>query len=157
MQEQKQVLAFSAPIDHRMSLEEAISEYVRIDARLQELYQEKKRCLEVLLPAANEVRGQSNTTRLDNNDGTKQLKVEFGNDYKCDVFRLSTVREMLGDDVFETLFKVELKAKLKGLKPFLATKSTDEQLETAKEIIKEAVTRIPKSPTVTIEKGREQI
>lgn len=157
METERQVLAVGAVIDRGMSLEQAINEYIRIDSRLQELYQEKKRCLEILLPAANEVRGQSNTTRLDNHDQTKQLKVEFGFDFKCDVYRLNEVKEMLGDDVFESLFKLEYKAKLKGLKPFLSTKSTDERIETAKEKIKEAVLKVPKSPTVTIEKGRVEV
>lgn len=157
METERQVLAVGAVIDHRMSLEEAISEYIRIDARLQELYQEKKRCLEILLPEANDARGLSNTTRLSNHDQTKQLKVEFGTEYKCDADRLNTVKELLGDDKFEELFKLAYAAKLKGLKPFLATKSTDEQLETAKTIIKEAVTKVPKSPTVTIEKGRVEV
>lgn len=139
---------------HGMSLEEAIQEYIRIDLRYQELAEEKKRCLEVLLSEAVEVRGQTNTARLDNHDGSKQIKVQFGVDYKCDVDGLNEVKEMIGDDKFDGLFKTEYTARLKALKPFLSTKSTDELIETAKDKIKEVVTKVPKSPQVTIEKGR---
>ena len=142
---------------HGMSLEEAIHEYIRIDARYSELSSEKKQALEVLLTAAFEVRGQSNTTRLTSSDQKSQLKVEFGVNYKCDLDRLNTVKELLGDDVFEGLFKTEYTPKLKALKPFLASKSTDETIETAKSIIREAVTTTPKGPQITIEKGRKDI
>lgn len=140
-----------------MSLEDAIHEYIRIDGRYSELSQEKKRALEVLLSAAFEVRGQSNTTRLTSSDQRSQLKVEFGINYKCEVDKLNTVKDLLGEDVFESLFKVEYAPKLKALKPFLASRSTDERIESAKEIIREAVTTTPKSPQVTIEKGRSEI
>lgn len=140
-----------------MSLEDAIREFIRIEGRYQELSIEKKRALEILLPAAFEVRGQSNTTRLASSDQKSQLKVEFGVTYKCEVDRLNTVKELIGDDVFESLFKTEYAPKLKALKPFLATKSTDEAIETAKQIIREAVTKAPKSPQITIEKGRSEI
>lgn len=142
-------------IQHGMSLEDAIREYIRIDARYSELSSEKKRALEVLLPAAFEVRGQSNTTRLTSSDQHSQLKVEFGVTYKCDLDKLNTAKEILGDDVFEGLFKTEYAPKLKALKPFLASKSTDERIETAKAIIREAVTTAPKSPQISIEKGRK--
>lgn len=139
---------------HVMTLEEAIQEYIRIDLRYQELAEEKKRCLEVLLSEAVEVRGQTNTARLDNHDGSKQIKVQFGVDYKCDVDGLNEVKEMIGDDKFDELFKTDYTARLKALKPFLSTKSTDELIETAKEKIKQVVTTVPKSPYLTIEKGR---
>src|SRR5215211_5297731 len=140
-----------SPIAPGMSLEEAISEFIRIDSRYSELSAEKKRALEVLLPAAFEVRGQSNTTRLTSSNQKSQLKVEFGINYKCEVEKLNTVKDLLGDDVFESLFKVEYAPKLKTLKPFLASRSTDERIESAKQIIREAVTTTPKSPQVTIE------
>lgn len=140
-----------------MSLEDAILEFVKVNARYERLGQEKRALLDVLLPAAFEVRGQSNTTRLTSSDQKTQLKVEFGENYKCDIDRLNTVKDLLGDDVFESLFKVEYAPKLKTLKPFLASKSTDERIETAKTIIREAVTTSPKSPQVTIEKGKQEV
>lgn len=147
-----------SPVETSMSLEDAIKEYIRIDGREQELYQEKKRVLAILLPAAMEVRRpDSSTTRLTSSDQARQIKVQFGSVYRCDVDRLNTVKELLGDDVFESLFKVEYSAKLSTLKPFLASKSTDEAIETAKAIIKEAITTAPKSPQVQIEKGRIEI
>jgi hypothetical protein len=139
-----------------MSLEDAIHEYVTVDARYQELALRKKRALEVLLPAAFEVRGQANVTRLTSSDQKTQIKVEFGENYKCEVDRLNTVKDLIGDDVFEGLFKTEYSPRLRTLKPFLASKSTDERIETAKNIIREAVKTTPKSPQVTIEKGRSE-
>lgn len=137
-----------------MSLEDAIHEFIRIDARYQELAIQKRRALEVLLTAAVDVRGQSNTARLTSSDQKSQLKVEFGVNYKCEADRLNTVKDLVGDDVFESLFKTEYSPRLRALKPFLATKSTDERIETAKTVIREAVTTSEKSPQITIEKGR---
>ena len=139
-----------------MSLEDAIHEYVTIDARYRELAERKKRALEILLPNALEVRGQSNTARLTSSDQKTQLKVEFGETYKCEVDPLNTVKDLVGDDVFEGLFKTEYAPKLRTLKPFLASKSTDERIESAKDIIREAVTTSPKNPQITIEKGRSE-
>ena len=144
-------------IEHHMSLEDAIQEYVRIDLRYQELAEEKRRCLEVLIPVALEVRGTTNTTRLQSHDGKIELKITFDTTDRIDKQRLETVREILGDDVFEDYFKIEYTAKRKTLKPFLASRSTDERIETAKTIIKEAVVPVPKSPSITIEKGRGEI
>lgn len=137
-----------------MSLEDAIQEFIRIDGRYRELAIEKRRALEVLLPAAVDVRGQSNTARLSSSDQKSQLKVEFGVNYKCEVDRLNTVKDLVGDDVFESLFKTEYSPRLRALKPFLSTKSTDERIETAKTVIREAVTTTEKSPQITVEKGR---
>lgn len=140
-----------------MSLEDAIHEFVKIDERYKQLAYEKKCVLDVLLPAAFEVRGQSNTTRLTSSDQKTQLKVEFGETYKCEVDRLNTVKDLVGDDVFEGLFKTEYAPKLRSLRPFLASKSTDERIETAKGIIREAIRTAPKSPQITIEKGRSDV
>lgn len=140
-----------------MSLEDAIHEYVAVDLRYQELAARKKRALEVLLPAALDVRGQANTTRLTSSDQKTQLKVEFGENYKCDVDQLNTVKDLIGDDVFEGLFKTEYAPKLRSLRPFLASKSTDERMESAKDIIRDAVKTTPKNPQITIEKGRSEV
>lgn len=154
METERQVLAVGAPIDHRMSLEEAIKEYVRIQERYSELAEEKKRVMEVLIPAATEVKPQkSNTARLANHDRSVILKAEFGASIVCDVNMLNEVKEMLGDDVFESLFKLEYKCKQRGLKPFLAEKTTDERRETAKQKIVMALDIRPTPPSFSIEKG----
>lgn len=154
MQEQKQVLAFSAPITHEMSLEEAIKEYVRIQERYRELGEEKRRVMEVLEPAARgALPEKSKTSRVANHDRSIILKAEFGANIVCDTNMLNEVKEMLGDDLFETLFKQEFKCKQRGLKPFLGTKTTDERIETAKEKIAMALDIKPTPPSWTIEKG----
>lgn len=143
----------SATIETSMSLEEAIHEFVKIQERYAELAEEKKRILSILLPAAMEVRGQTSTTRLASSDRQTQLKVEFKTAFKCDADRLNTVKDLLGDDFFEEMFKTDYRPKLRTLKPFLASKSTDERLETAKTIIREAVTEADLSPQITVEKS----
>jgi hypothetical protein len=40
---------------------------------------------------------------------------------------------------------------LRELKPFLASKSTDERMETARDMIREAVKEQPLSPTVSVD------
>lgn len=142
---------------HGLSLEDAIQEFVRIQTRYSELAEEKRRVMEVLVPAAFEVRGTVNTTRLTSSDGKTQLKVEFKSAFKCETDRLNTARELLGDDVFESMFKTEYKPKMRGLKPFLASRSTDERIETAKTIIREAITENDLSPQITIEKGKPEL
>lgn len=140
-----------------MGLEEAIKEFVQIDARMSELILRKKEILSILVPAAYEVRGTTSTTRLDNHDQSVRLKVEFKKVVKTDSPRLDTVKEMLGDDFFEELFKTEYSPKQRVLKPFLASKSTDERIETAKAIIRESMVEHELSPQITIEKGRLEI
>lgn len=154
METETQVLAVGAPIDHRMSLEEAIKEYVRIQRRYKELGEEKRSVMEVLEPAAREVKPQgSKTARVANHDQSIVLKVEFGANIACDLNLLNEVKEMLGDDKFEDLFKTEYVPKQKTLKPFLSTKTTDERIETAKEKIVMALDIKPTPPKFTIEKG----
>ena len=136
-----------------LSLEDAITEFKRIQERYAELAEEKKRVMEVLITAATESRQGSKTVRLENHNKSIVLKAEFGEGFRCDVNGLNEAREMLGDDVFEDLFKTEYKPKLRGLRPFLASKSTDERIETAKEKVKEAVTVVPETPRITVEKS----
>lgn len=154
METERQVLAVGAVIDHRMSLEEAIREYVRIQNRYAELGEEKRKVMEVLEPAAREAKSDgSKTARVANHDQTVVLKAEFGASITCDVNLLNEVKEMLGDDRFESLFKCEYAPKQKNLKPFLATKTTDERMETAKLLIFQAIDIKPTPPRFSVEKG----
>lgn len=140
---------------HGMSLDEAINEFIRIEARKAELKQEMNNVLAVLLPEAFECRGAANVARLGSHDGKKVIKVEFKEAQKCDVNHLNQAREMIGDDQFEKLFKTEYAPRLREMKMFLASKSADERIETAKQIIREGVQTVQRSPYVTIEKGSD--
>lgn len=147
-------MSTTAPPERGISLEEAIQQFVKIQERYTELGEQKKQFLEVLIMAAQEARQPgSKTARLANYDQSIVLKAEFGEYVKCDVDALNVVKEMLGDDVFEELFKTEYKPKMRFYKPFMATKSTDERIETAKEEIRKAVTSSPESPRFTVEKS----
>lgn len=137
-----------------MSLEDALNEFVRIQNRYSELAEEKKRIMEILIPAAIEARQErSNTCRISNHNGKVVIKVEFKNHVACNTNVLNEVKEMIGEDRFEELFKVEYTPKKRTLAPFLATKTTDERIETAKEKIAEALTIGPASPQFTVEKA----
>lgn len=137
-----------------LSLEDALLEFVRIQNRYAELAEEKKRVLEILIPAAMEARQEkSNTCRLANHNGKIVIKAEFKSRIDCDVNALNEVKEMLGDDRFEELFKTEYSPKQRTLKPFLATKTTDERIETAKEKVAFALRVLPASPQFTVEKS----
>lgn len=135
-----------------MNLDEAIHEFVRLDARRAELKQEVANVLAVLLPEASAIRNGQNTVRLQSNDG-KVIRVQFKEAYNCDANQLNSAKEMIGDDFFESLFKIEYLPRLRELKKFLASKSTDERIETAKEIIKEGIHSHERSPYIEIEKG----
>lgn len=136
---------------HGMSLDDAITEVVEIDALYAELKERKKRALDVILPEAYDTRGAQNTVHLANHAGNK-LKVEFKLVQKCDVNLLNTARELLGDDKFEGLFKTEYSPRLRDLKMFMSTKTTDERIETAKGIISEGWKQVEMSPYVSVEK-----
>lgn len=154
MEAERQVLAVGAPIDHRMSLEEAIKEYVRIQNRYAELGEEKRRVLDVLEPAAREAKSDgSKTCRVANHDGSQVLKAEFGANIDCDVNVLNEVKEMLGDDKFEELFRTTYAPRQRALRPFLTTKTTDELIETAKEKVAMAIRISPTPPRFSVEKG----
>lgn len=137
-----------------MSLEEAILEFIRIKNRQDELTEDEKRVKDVLIPAALEARRDKKTARVANHDKSVVLKAEFYSYVKCNTKALDVVKEMIGDDEFEKLFRVEYKPVMRELDLFLATKSTDETIETAKELIKQAMTSSPASPRFTVEKGQ---
>jgi len=136
-----------------MSLEQAIVEFVRIQDRYAELAEEKKRILEVLIPAANEAKGQTKTARLSNHNRSVVLKADFSSNVTCNTDALNQVKEIVGDDVFDDLFKTEYTPKLKTLKPFMAERSTDERIETAKLEIAKAIKTSPTPPRFTVEKS----
>jgi hypothetical protein len=136
-----------------MSLEDAIQEFVRIKNRQDELSEEEKAIREILSYAAIEARRDTKTARLANHDKSTVIKAEFYSYLKCDTNALNEVKEMIGDDQFERLFRVEYKPAARELETFLAMKTTDERMETAKEMIKEAVTRSAESIRFTVEKS----
>jgi len=143
--------AAAMPIPHEMNLDEAISEIIRIDGLYAELKELKRKALDVVLPEAIETRGQQKTIHLTNHRGQK-LKVEFKTIHKCDVDQLNVAREMLGDDQFENLFKTEYSPRLRALKMFMSTKSTDERIETAKGEIRAGWQEVEGSAYVSVEK-----
>jgi hypothetical protein len=137
-----------------MSLEEAIKRFVQIQKRYAELAEEKRDVMAVLEPHASALRAGTNTTRLTSDDDGIHLKFEFSKDITLDPACVPDVRELLGDDIFENLFAVKYAPRLRALKPWLASKSPDERLETARQIIRESMREIPRPPSVTIEKNK---
>src|SRR5262245_60459542 len=90
------------PVEHEMSLEEAIGVFISVSERREELKREVEQAMEVLQQEAWETRGEQNTVRLADHKG-RTLKVEFKSTYKCDTNLLNVARELLGDDRFEDL------------------------------------------------------
>lgn len=136
-----------------MSLEDAVTEFVRIKAREAELTEDEKRVKDVLIPAATEARQNKKTARVTNYNQSIVLKAEFYSYVRCNTKALDVVKEMIGDDEFERLFRTEYKANAAAMDVFLATKTTDETKETAKELIKQAMSRSAESVRFSIEKG----
>lgn len=136
---------------HELTLDEAIEGYIHHDQEIKRHAGERRECLARLLPEAFELRGAQNTVRLETNDKSQRIKFEFKSAFKCDVDQLNTAKEMLGDDVFEGLFKTEYSPRLRSLRPFLSSKSSDERAETAREIIRGAMKPQELSPTVSVE------
>jgi hypothetical protein len=140
-------------VEHGISLEEAITEYVRIQNRYAELAELEKHVKDVLVPAAIEARTDKKTCRVANHNRSIVLKAEFYSYFKCNTKALDVVKEMIGDDEFERLFRIKYEPVSSELGPFLATKTTDESIETVKELIKQAITRSPETPRFSIEKS----
>lgn len=146
----------SAPLtSHGMSLDEAIREYIKLDQRVKETAADRQWPASIIAQAATgERNGDQKTVHMETANQEQKVKVEFKSDMKViDASEMETVRQLLGDDRFFELFKIEYTPKARALKSFLNTGSTSEAVQTAKEIVKASVKDIEKNPTLSVEKG----
>lgn len=144
---------FEAP---SMSLDEAIKEYVRLDKIIKEAYSDKQWAGSILVANAETERGSESlkTVHIERTDGEQKIKVEFGSTWKVlDDSQMEVVKDLLGDQRFRELFKVEYTPKARALQSFLNTSSGDERFRSAKDIVKEIVREVPKTPSVSVERS----
>jgi hypothetical protein len=134
------------------SPDETIREFIRLDTQIKELAYERAGYTSALTQSATDIRNGQNTVHLETADRMKRVKVEFKKGFLCDAVELECAKDLLGDERFNELFKTEYTPKAKNLKTFLNTKSADERTEAARQILKEAVKEIEKTPYVSVER-----
>lgn len=138
---------------HGMSVDEAIREFIKLDKRVKETASERQWPASIIAQAAHDERNGQKTVHMETVNREQKVKVEFKSELQIvDGSQMETVRTLLGDERFLELFKIEYSPRAKALKSFLNTGSTNEQVKTAKEIIKESVKDVDKTPSVSVEK-----
>jgi len=143
---------------HGMSLDEAIREFIRLDKRVKEAASERQWPASIIAQEAmGERNGDQKTVHMETVNQEQKVKVEFKSELQViDKSQMEAIRECLGDERFFELFKIEYSPRAKALKSFLNTGSTDERVKTAKQMIKESIKDVEKSPYVSIEKAGAQ-
>lgn len=135
-----------------MSADEVIREFIRLDTQIKELAYQRSEYGSALTQKAAEIRNGQKSVHLETADRKAKVKVDFKTGHVCDQMELECAKELLGDERFAEIFKVEYTPKLLKLKTFLNTVSADERVETARGIIKAAVVEVEKTPWVAVEK-----
>lgn len=136
-----------------ISLEEAIREFVRLDTRVKESASERQWPASIIAHHATDERNGLKTVHMETASRDLKVKVDFRSALEVtDDSQMEAVRQLLGDERFFELFKVKYEPRAKALKTFLNTGSTSEAVKTAKELIKESVTEVDKTPYVSVEK-----
>lgn len=144
--------AWAEPDDRpAMSQDELIAEFVRLDALVKRHGRRRKEIGAALSDIAVENKGAQNTVRLQSTDG-QRIRVEFGFDYEFDNDQMFTAADLLGKDVFDSLFNttVTFTAKKRSLNGFLSTVPSDERTKSAKQIIQDAMHKKEKTPYVSV-------
>lgn len=142
--------AWTSPEPRSYSQDELIREFRRLDALVKEHGAERREIGMQIAGIAFENKGTQNTVHLESTDG-QRVKVEFGIDYEYDTQLMMDVANLLGKDKFDALFKtkIEFVPKKRELSKFMNTVASDEQIETAKQIIKDATKVKDKTPYVS--------
>jgi len=150
----EEMFAEIAPDVSGLSVDQMIKEYVRLDKKIKEAAQERGAYHAALLERAELARNGQNTVHLDTADETQRIKVEFKSELSIvDQQEIECAKELLGDEKFNQLFSTTYKPKAKNLKTFVNSVSANEKIETAREIIKEFVKTVPKTPYLSVEKS----
>lgn len=142
-----------APDVSGLSVDQMIREYVRLDERVKEAAQERGAYHAALLERAQATRNGQSTVHMETADEKQRVKVEFKKKTLCDQSEIECAKELLSEEKFRELFKVEYAPKSRNFKSFLNTTSGDEKVETAKEILKAAVQEVDATPYLSIEKS----
>lgn len=135
-----------------MSDDQIIREFIRLDTLIKDLAYQRSAFSSALTQAATDVRSTQNTVHMETSDRAQKIKVEFRKGWECDQVEIECARELLLDERFKEIFNVTYTPKVAKLKTFLSTKSSDERVEMARQMIKAAVKEVEKSPYCSIEK-----
>lgn len=139
-----------------LSDDDVIAEYIKLDRRVKEAASDRSWYASALAQKASEERqGPQKTVHLENSKRDQKVKVEFGTEWKVlDEGQMPTIRELLGNQRFDELFAIKYVPRVRELKAFLNTGSSDERVKTAKAIVLDAVKEVDKlTPTLSVEKS----
>lgn len=137
-----------------MGLEEAIKEFIKLDHVVKDAASNRQWPASIIAHHASDERNGQKSVHMETAARDLKVKVEFKTELQVtDDSQMETVRQLLGDERFLELFKIKYEPRAKNLKMFLNTGSTAEAVKTAKDIIKESVTEVDKTPYVSVEKG----
>jgi len=139
------------PTEISMSQDDLIAEFHRLDALVKDHGARRREIGMHLAGIAFENKRDQNTVHLESTGG-QRIKVEFGIDYEYETEQMMTAADLLGKDVFDSLFKtkVEFVPKKRELKKFMNTVASDEATKTAKQIIVDATNAKDKTPYVSV-------
>lgn len=143
---------FEAP---GMSPDEAIREYIRQDQIIKDAAYDRSHAKTIITAEAEANRnGNLKTVHVETADGRQKVKVEFKAEWEVqDQSQMEVVKDLLGETRFFEVFKVQYVPRARALQSFLNTSSGDERFRSAREIVKEIVKEVPKTPSVTVEKA----
>lgn len=136
-----------------LSRDERIKEFLRLDAQIKELSYERKEHASALMEMAVGERNGQKTVHLQSNNGAR-VAVEFKSAWECNTEEVECAKELLKDQQFNSLFKTTYTPKVRELKKFLNTVYSNEAWETAKQILKEHVKEVERTPFVSVEKEK---
>ncbi|HZS43521.1 MAG TPA: hypothetical protein VFC63_00345 [Blastocatellia bacterium] len=139
------------------NLDELIAEFTSLCDKISELSERKRIVADKLAERAFASRAGSNTVRLASTNGCK-IKVQFRSKVEYDCDQLIPVVNLIGKDRFDALFKtkIEFTAQKRNLNDFLATVTSDEAIETAKQLIREATVETQQLPYVSLERSADE-
>ncbi len=138
------------------NLDEMIAEFTDLCDKISELTERKRVVADKLAERAFSSRAGSNTVRLASTCGTR-IKVQFRTKVEYDCDQIIPVVNLIGKDRFDALFKtkIEFTPQKRNLTDFLATVTSDEAIETAKQLIREATVETQQSPYVSLERSAD--
>lgn len=140
------------------TLDEAVDRFDEISRQIAHLMAEKKELGEIIASQALEIPHTGNTVRVSSRAGTT-LKITAGSKTSWENDQLMDARNLIGSDLFDELFntKIEFVAHKRLLTAFLGTMTSDEKVETAKTIIRDAQIETQTPPYVSVERSQADI
>lgn len=144
-------------MDQPLTIDEAVDRFDVIADQIKRLSEEKRALADFIAVHAMSIPRTSNTIRVTSRLGVK-LKIELRSKSEWDTDQLMTAATLMSREQFDSLFKskIEFTAQKRALNEFLGTVTSDEAVETAKQIIRDAKIEMQSPPTVSVEKSNVQ-